>query len=458
MKHQLMVFFLICASVGSLYSISQAESMPRMRLDTVRFIEPDGQTRLDIPLSIFRARLYYRTDSSGNRFTSYRFRVRAYQDTSIVFQEIWDRIHRPGINENTAKGIIPDLASVVLPNGSYRVEVELTDSLGHFRERKVFDSLRFDSTTRFSISGLQVCSEISPDSSVDEFRRNGYLLVPYAEKVFGKAFPILYLYWEQYNQKPDSLCRYQISVLSSRSQTPVKPTVTREKVIVANRTFNVEALRIHDLPTGSFLVKVNSQAFPSGRIDSSFSRFFIYSDSISPLARSQKPVQPAYNPAIILLSDIHYIADQSILDAVAKLTPEEQRTWAVNFWRDRDPTPSTPYNESMEQYRTRLETVETYTYRDKPGWQTDRGRVMLFYGPPDDITDNAFESSITTEESNKVTGSNRPYIVWKYNNIGGGAFFVFGDLRLFGDYELLHSTMPGERQDESWYRRLRGVK
>jgi hypothetical protein len=48
----------------------------------------------------------------------------------------------------------------------------------------------------------------------------------------------------------------------------------------------------------------------------------------------------------------------------------------------------------------------------------------------------------------------RPYEIWGYNELEGGATFVFGDLTGFNDYSLIHSTKRGEISDTNWKKRL----
>ena len=72
--------------------------------------------------------------------------------------------------------------------------------------------------------------------------------------------------------------------------------------------------------------------------------------------------------------------------------------------------------------------------------KTDRGRVVIVYGQPDDIDRHPNETEV------------RPYEVWSYNNIQGGVIFVFVLRNAAGDYELVHSTHRDELHDENWDR------
>ncbi len=78
----------------------------------------------------------------------------------------------------------------------------------------------------------------------------------------------------------------------------------------------------------------------------------------------------------------------------------------------------------------------------KEGWKTDRGRVYIMYGEPNEI--ERYPNQTQT----------RPYEIWSYYDLEGGVRFVFGDITGFADYQLLHSTKRGELRDQYWERRI----
>ena len=82
---------------------------------------------------------------------------------------------------------------------------------------------------------------------------------------------------------------------------------------------------------------------------------------------------------------------------------------------------------------------KTFTKR---GVKTDRGRVYLINGEPDEVDYNANDYNT------------KPYEVWTYHSIEGGVEFIFGDITGYNDYEILHSTKRGELRDDNWQRRI----
>ena len=97
------------------------------------------------------------------------------------------------------------------------------------------------------------------------------------------------------------------------------------------------------------------------------------------------------------------------------------------FWQKRDPTPGTPRNELREEFDRRVAFVNKHfsvLTLKKYGWQTDRGRIYLLYGPPTLV-------QRPTDEFGDV-----PVEVWYYKTIDKR--FVFKDKKENGDFKLIY--------------------
>ncbi|HEU4365502.1 MAG TPA: GWxTD domain-containing protein [Candidatus Krumholzibacteria bacterium] len=108
--------------------------------------------------------------------------------------------------------------------------------------------------------------------------------------------------------------------------------------------------------------------------------------------------------------------------------PEAQRAaaWA-KFWAARDPDPSTDVNEALSQYIARLQYVTEEFSQFGPGWRSDRGRVYIRFGPPEQI-DTAMDQRSTGE-----------YEIWRYYTLGRS--FIFYDMFGVGDFKLVEGDL-----------------
>jgi len=123
------------------------------------------------------------------------------------------------------------------------------------------------------------------------------------------------------------------------------------------------------------------------------------------------------------------------------LTVEGKRAFLRQFWAKRDPTPGTARNEFAEVfYRTVADANRRFHEGGAsgvPGWRTDRGRIFIRYGAPDEILDRP------------QAGSSRPYEVWKYTGRKGHKF-IFLDTSLLGNYELIWTDERREPSRPDW--------
>ena len=117
------------------------------------------------------------------------------------------------------------------------------------------------------------------------------------------------------------------------------------------------------------------------------------------------------------------------------------------FWKKRDPDIMTEINEYYAEYIKRIEEVnQRFSTRFWKGVKTERGRVYLLYGKPDEIERHTFE------------GNSKPYHIWYYHSLEGGCRFIFADITGFKNFELVHSTKNGEYNDPTWEARVVQVR
>ena len=86
---------------------------------------------------------------------------------------------------------------------------------------------------------------------------------------------------------------------------------------------------------------------------------------------------------------VRYLLTQEEDMAYRRLASDEERTrFIARFWASRDPDPSTPENEYRSLFLKRVEDASRLfrTESTKPGWKTDRGKIYILLGPPDDLT------------------------------------------------------------------------
>jgi GWxTD domain-containing protein len=124
------------------------------------------------------------------------------------------------------------------------------------------------------------------------------------------------------------------------------------------------------------------------------------------------------------LEQLRYIANQNEWKTIKKIAEKEVENAIEYFWEQHDNSPSSLKNDFRELFYTRiLKADEMFTiHKNLPGWRSDRGRIFIKLGPPDEVISDPFPIG------------KYPYIVWYYYN--QNLIYRFIDKRGFGDYKL----------------------
>lgn len=140
------------------------------------------------------------------------------------------------------------------------------------------------------------------------------------------------------------------------------------------------------------------------------------------------------------IKDVEPILSPDELKAWPKLqTDEEREQFIGEFWRRRDPDPDTEENEYREAYYERIAYVNEHFASGIPGYKTDRGRIYLKYGKPDEIESHPAGGAYEREASEGGgSTSTYPFERWFYRNIPGrsGASIEFVDPTGTGEYRI----------------------
>ena len=150
---------------------------------------------------------------------------------------------------------------------------------------------------------------------------------------------------------------------------------------------------------------------------------------------AQTPTAPPMTPfEKWAAEDVAYIITDAERNAFKRLTTdEEHEKFVEQFWDRRDPTPGTPANEFKDEHYRRIAYANTRFQSAIPGWKSDRGRIYITYGPPDEIDSHTAER----------------WELWRYryiDGIGNDVIIRFEDRDNDGSYPMVGSPNgPGGR-------------
>lgn len=122
------------------------------------------------------------------------------------------------------------------------------------------------------------------------------------------------------------------------------------------------------------------------------------------------------------LSEVRYIITNQEKKLFPTLGTAERKQFIEDFWKKRDPSPSTDENEFRDQYYGRIDKANRLFREGSSGWLTDRGRVLILLGDPE--RRNVYPSGYTFYD--------RPMEIWYYHLFT----IVFVDYTFTGVYKL----------------------
>jgi GWxTD domain-containing protein len=164
-----------------------------------------------------------------------------------------------------------------------------------------------------------------------------------------------------------------------------------------------------------------------------------------------KELNPQYKKW--LDEDVIYIISPEERSAFVHLqTNEEREQFIEAFWQRRNPDPDSPENTFKEEHYRRIAYTNEHYASGIPGWKTDRGRIYIIWGPPDEVQSHPSGGSYDRppEEGGGST-STYPFEDWRYRyleGIGENVEIEFVDPTMSGEY---HLTMDPSEKDALTY-------
>jgi GWxTD domain-containing protein len=134
------------------------------------------------------------------------------------------------------------------------------------------------------------------------------------------------------------------------------------------------------------------------------------------------------------------ITDQERLAFSQLSTSKEREQFIEKFWRDRNPDPNSPENTFKEEHYRRLAYADEHFASGIPGRKTDRGRIYIIWGPPDEIESHPTGGTYDRPpEQGSGPTTTYPWELWRYRHmegIGENVEIEFVDPTGSGEYHI----------------------
>lgn len=270
----------------------------------------------------------------------------------------------------------------------------------------------------YFMSDILLASSIIRDTTGGYLTKGNLRIMPNPSGNFDEGIKNLFLYYELYNITPDTQNLTVSYLLTDTTEHIVKKITKSIEKRFTQQALNL-GINIETLKPGNYQLKVVV-------FDSLSLRKMEKSISFT-IKKAKEKIEISYPYEDLPYYDaIEYFVSTQEYKYFQTLKEEGRRLYLKRFWEKHD------YKEISQRYEyADAHFQEGYL----PGSKTDRGRIYIKYGPPDEIDNKQFEES-------------KPYEYWQYYN---GQEFVFVDIRGTQEYTLVWTNAPNEKSKPSLY-------
>ena len=342
-----------------------------------------------------------------------------------------------------------DIFALALPFKHFSSTMSVTDKLSGFSGEYILDINIPAAGKDFYLSDVQLSSGIKRTNTSGKYVKNGLEIIPYPRKTYDLLQPMLYYYVELNNLSYDDSQQNKYTVnyyVTNESGDTTRSGNQKIKNIVGKSQVAIGAFNALSLPSDVYYLNIHAKDNFSGVTSNSRKRFYVRKPGKKKTSSELlSEIEPVFNAMSIEelkreFEGAAYFASSDQKDIFEQLTDINAiRKFLTSFWRSIDKQQKTMYGISRDRFLRLFQIAdEKYGSPMYKGYKTDRGRVLLLYGEPNEI--ERFPYSMNTD----------PYMIWKYYSLNGGSVFIFVDRNGFGRYELVHSSYYKELQNPDW--------
>ncbi len=330
--------------------------------------------------------VFLKQDTSFQAHVEYNLTIFNPETKKQISQKTWEESITRDYYEDTRDSKLNYItyATFSLAQGGYDFSV-------HIRDKE--SNHNWNLHKKYSVEPVEYWSDIVPlVKQMDQFVNMGSILAD-ADTVF---------------------CKFQLSPLKDGTNLTLHydilqddSTLTSAEVSIKNADMNnyIFAIPLKKEWSGDLTIKVDSEGYQK-EFEISIHRVM--------LDRYLGDIEESIKWMSVILPYADF-------QQLKRMKTHEQRQYLIDYWKSRDPSPDTEFNELMDQFYTRVEFANNNFGVLTEGWRSDQGRVYIQYGKPAKI------------QNTGTDGYGRSYQIWYYQSNKQFIFLNDG----FGDYRLV---------------------
>ncbi len=369
-------------------------------------------------------------------------------------------LYSPEIDDTTSaiKFSFIDQQRYSIANGEYEFEIQIWDKNSDAKPFITSQPILIEfPAEKMAISGIQLLSSYSKTETPGILSKNGYDLIPYIFNYYPEKISKLTFYAEIYNSNlivgegEKYLVKYFIEAEGQNKPLPQYVAQKKETAAPVNIVFS--EFNISELPSGNYNLVIESRDKLNKLIG--LNRIFIQRSNpkiqikLDDIAQQDLENSFVYriNNLDTLREYLRYIepisTEQERGFVMAHLSSADLKTlqkFFYRFWLERNQVEP---ERAWIEYLNEVNKVNlAYTTSIIRGFESDRGRTYLKFGPPNAISESYSEPSTY------------PYEIWHYYVLKDGQrnkkFVFYSKDLVTNDFTLLHSDVVGEISNYRW--------
>lgn len=346
----------------------------------------------------------------------------------------------------------------LVPNGTYDFDLQISDKSNEKKPAPFSQAVVVDfPETAPSISGIQLVQSYTKSDTPKVITKSGYDLVPYVYNFYPQKETKMIMYCELYNldkalgADTKFILSYYIESFENNMKFNDFARIKKETARPVN--ILMPEFSIENLATGNYNMVIEARN-QQNEVIVSKKLFFQRSNPNAKLSFAEMLSTSATNTFADKITNLDTLRES--ISCLFPIASGLEKAYMKNTAKSKDIVSMQQFFYGFWQRRNAATPEKAWlAYKDevykanfnfktpvKKGYQTDRGRVYLQYGPP----------NVRSQQYSEPAAY--PYEIWQYytlnNNQRNRKFVFYSPDMVSSDFFLLHSDAQGEFNNPQW--------
>ncbi len=450
--------FILCLAIMLALPVISANKNLRAFLSYATFNVPGGKSTIETYLTVDGRSVIFKEIAPGNFQASLEITILFKQADTISSFAKYELLSQVITDTSTINFGFVDFQRYALSDGEYQLDIQIADlnntTATPFKTLETIQ-LHYPSD-QITFSGIQFVDTYKKSENPSVITKNGLDIIPLVFNFYPESKSTLTFYTELYNSSkvlgPDAMFLLSYYIQSFETKSKMQDYFFAKRLDAKDVNVILNNIDIKNLPSGNYQLVIEARDRENKLICSNeiflqrsnptiqFNMKDLAGLNIENTFTSRITKLDSLRESIRCLSPLSTEIERDYANNLTKTDDlKTMQQYFYNFWFKRNNIdPETAWKTYAFEVAKANHSFKTQT---KKGYESDRGRVYLQYGAPDQISDQHNEPAAY------------PYEIWHYYILGNqrDKRFVFRTKdAVTNDFVLIHSTAIGELSNPMW--------